>query len=236
MAGTIASSGSISAGRRSRRRDRRGRRGRTRRSSVRRRRPRRRRCSTRSRRRCASCRATDSGGRLRRSRRAIDQRPGVALGAVNIPLRDVDFRDEMERAARAAGRRRERRELRPRYAEFRLGAGRGVQRPRACSRSAPASAAASSIGGRLFRAWTELGHMVIVEDGEPCQGACSGRGHVEAYCSGAQPTGSRSACSARTRRRTTSSTQRHPALERDRPAPRRRRSARSSTSSVRSGS
>ena len=39
-------------------------------------------------------------------------------------------------------------------------------------------------GGRLFRAYTELGHMVIVEDGEPCQGACSGRGHVEAYCSG----------------------------------------------------
>ena len=27
--------------------------------------------------------------------------------------------------------------------------------------------------------------MVIVEDGEPCQGACAGRGHVEAYCSGA---------------------------------------------------
>jgi predicted NBD/HSP70 family sugar kinase len=26
--------------------------------------------------------------------------------------------------------------------------------------------------------------MVIVEDGEPCSGACSGRGHVEAYCSG----------------------------------------------------
>jgi glucokinase len=26
--------------------------------------------------------------------------------------------------------------------------------------------------------------MVIVEDGEPCRGACSGRGHLEAYCSG----------------------------------------------------
>ena len=39
-------------------------------------------------------------------------------------------------------------------------------------------------GGRLFRAWAELGHMVIVEDGEPCQGACTGRGHVESYCSG----------------------------------------------------
>ena len=26
--------------------------------------------------------------------------------------------------------------------------------------------------------------MVIVEDGEPCQGMCTGRGHVESYCSG----------------------------------------------------
>ena len=40
-------------------------------------------------------------------------------------------------------------------------------------------------GGRLYRGWAELGHMVIVEDGEPCQGACTGRGHVESYCSGA---------------------------------------------------
>ena len=40
------------------------------------------------------------------------------------------------------------------------------------------------IGGQLYRAWAELGHMVIVEDGEPCQGACTGRGHVESYCSG----------------------------------------------------
>jgi glucokinase len=40
------------------------------------------------------------------------------------------------------------------------------------------------VDGKLFRAWTELGHIVIVEDGEPCQGSCSGRGHVEAYCSG----------------------------------------------------
>jgi glucokinase len=26
--------------------------------------------------------------------------------------------------------------------------------------------------------------MVIVENGDPCQGACTGRGHVESYCSG----------------------------------------------------
>ena len=30
--------------------------------------------------------------------------------------------------------------------------------------------------------------MVIVEDGLPCQGACTGRGHVEAYCSGTAAT------------------------------------------------
>ena len=30
--------------------------------------------------------------------------------------------------------------------------------------------------------------MVIVADGVPCQGACAGRGHVEAYCSGTAAT------------------------------------------------
>jgi glucokinase len=30
--------------------------------------------------------------------------------------------------------------------------------------------------------------MVIVEDGEPCQGACTGRGHVESYCTGVAAT------------------------------------------------
>ncbi len=39
-------------------------------------------------------------------------------------------------------------------------------------------------GGQLYRGWTELGHMVIVEGGELCPGACTGRGHVESYCSG----------------------------------------------------
>ncbi len=38
--------------------------------------------------------------------------------------------------------------------------------------------------GQVVHSWTELGHMVIVEGGEPCQGACTGHGHVEAYCSG----------------------------------------------------
>ena len=40
------------------------------------------------------------------------------------------------------------------------------------------------LAGKLFRGWAELGHIVIVEDGDPCNGACTGRGHVESYCSG----------------------------------------------------
>jgi glucokinase len=112
----------------------------------------------------------------------IDQQRGIALGAVNIPLREVEFREEMERrlelpvgiendASCAA------------YAEYRLGAGRGVQNFVMLTLGTGVGGGVVAMG-RLFRAWTELGHMVIIEDGEPCYGACSGRGHVEAYCSG----------------------------------------------------
>ena len=64
--------------------------------------------------------------------------------------------------------------------------------------------------------------MVIVEDGEPCQGACTGRGHVEAYCSGraadklAQRGARRRARRARARRRAS------PGAGGDRPPSRRR--------------
>jgi glucokinase len=112
----------------------------------------------------------------------IDHARGLALGAVNIPIRDVRFADEMhkrlglpvemENDASCAA-----------YAEFKLGAGRGTTDMFALTLGTGVGGGVVS-GGKLFRAYTELGHMVIVEDGEPCQGACSGRGHVEAYCSG----------------------------------------------------
>jgi len=112
----------------------------------------------------------------------IDHAHGLALGAVNIPIRDVRFADEMqhrlglpvemENDASCAA-----------YAEFTLGAGRGTTDMLALTLGTGVGGGVVS-GGKLFRAYTELGHMVIVEDGEPCQGACSGRGHVEAYCSG----------------------------------------------------
>jgi glucokinase len=112
----------------------------------------------------------------------IDHEHGLALGAVNIPIRDVLFVEEMqsrlelpvemENDASCAA-----------YAEFRLGAGRGAGDLIALTLGTGVGGGVVS-GGRLFRAYTELGHIVIVEDGEPCQGACSGRGHVESYCSG----------------------------------------------------
>jgi glucokinase len=112
----------------------------------------------------------------------IDHRRGLVLGAVNIPVRDLAFADEMharlrlpiemENDASCAA-----------YAEFKLGAGRGTTDLLALTLGTGVGGGVVS-GGRLFRAYTELGHMVIVEDGEPCHGACSGRGHVEAYCSG----------------------------------------------------
>jgi glucokinase len=112
----------------------------------------------------------------------IDHVHGVALGAVNIPIRDVHFADEMQQrlglpvemendASCAA------------FAEFKLGAGRGIDDLLMLTLGTGVGGGVVT-GGKLFRAYTELGHIVIVEDGEPCQGACSGRGHVEAYCSG----------------------------------------------------
>ncbi|MGH3002143.1 MAG: ROK family protein [Gaiellaceae bacterium] len=112
----------------------------------------------------------------------IDQRTGIALGAVNIPLHEVDFRGEMARRlglpvvvendAGAAA-----------YGEFRLGAGRGT-RDLVMLTLGTGVGGGVVIGGSLFHGWAELGHMVIVADGEPCQGSCTGRGHVESYCSG----------------------------------------------------
>ena len=60
------------------------------------------------------------------SRRASTTAPGIALGAVNIPLRDVDFRDGMKRRLGLPVGDGERRELR-RVAELAHGAGHGTR-------------------------------------------------------------------------------------------------------------
>jgi glucokinase len=112
----------------------------------------------------------------------IDHTTGLALGAVNIPIRDVLFAEEMKKRL-ALPVEMENDASCAAYAEFRLGAGRGTTDLLMLTLGTGVGGGVVS-GGRLFRAYTELGHIVIVEDGEPCQGACSGRGHVESYCSG----------------------------------------------------
>jgi glucokinase len=104
------------------------------------------------------------------------------LAAAVKPLRDVPFLDAMgkrldlpvamENDATCAA-----------YAEYVHGVGQGTDNFVMLTLGTGVGGGVV-VDGSLFRAWTELGHMVIVEDGVPCQGACSGRGHVEGYCSG----------------------------------------------------
>jgi glucokinase len=68
-------------------------------------------------------------------------------------------------------------------AEWKLGAGRG--------RSDLAMLTlGTGVGGglilddRLYRGWAEVGHIVVLAGGPPCQGNCHGRGHLEAVASG----------------------------------------------------
>jgi glucokinase len=116
----------------------------------------------------------------------IDQRSGRAVTSVNIPFADVDLRDRLqerfgvpvmiENDGNAAA-----------VAEHRLGAARGA-------RHVVMLTLGTGVGGglilddRLYRgavgAAGELGHITLDLDGPPCQGACPGRGHLEALASG----------------------------------------------------
>lgn len=114
----------------------------------------------------------------------IDQRAGVAIGSVNIPLVDVPFRDVMserlglpvaiDNDGNAAA-----------IAEWRVGAGRGTN-DMVMVTLGTGVGGGLILGGRPYRgsigAGGELGHVVVVHDGLPC--GCGGFGHLEAYVSG----------------------------------------------------
>jgi glucokinase len=114
----------------------------------------------------------------------IDQRAGVAIGSVNIPLVDVPFRDvmhqrlglpvEIDNDANAAA-----------IAEWRVGAGRGTTDMIMLTLGTGVGGGLI-LGGRPYRgsigAGGELGHLVIVHDGALC--SCGGHGHLESYVSG----------------------------------------------------
>jgi glucokinase len=116
----------------------------------------------------------------------VDQRTGSAISAVNIPLTDVPLRTLMserfgvpcgvDNDANAAA-----------IAEWQVGAGKGT-RYMVMLTLGTGVGGGVILDGRPFRgssgAAAELGHMVIAHDGRPCQGTCTGRGHIEAYATG----------------------------------------------------
>jgi glucokinase len=107
---------------------------------------------------------------------------GVASGASNIPVAELSLSDVfgarlglpvvLTNDASAAA-----------LAEFQLGAERGA-RDLVMLTLGTGVGGGVIIDGRPFDRPVEVGHIVIVVDGEGCIGSCRGRGHVEAYCSG----------------------------------------------------
>jgi len=116
----------------------------------------------------------------------FDRRTGVAVQAVNLPLRDVRVAQEMQERlgfptvadndANCAA-----------LAEARLGAGRGSQHVVMLTLGTGIGSG-MVLDGRLYRgavgAAPELGHMVVDMDGPPCQGNCPNHGCLEAVASG----------------------------------------------------
>jgi len=120
----------------------------------------------------------------------IDQKRGVVVECVNLPLSDCPLRESMAKRfglpvgldndANAAA-----------IGEWRAGAGRGVDDLVMLTLGTGLGGGVIS-GGRPFRGANgggpELGHVVIVHDGRPCQGVCRGRGHLEPYVTGTAAT------------------------------------------------
>lgn len=114
----------------------------------------------------------------------IDQRAGIAVGSVNIPLAGVALRDTMrERLGLPVGMDNDGNAAA--IAEWVAGAGRGAS-------DLVMVTLGTGVGGGLILcgrpyrgaigAGAELGHMVIVHDGKRC--GCGGFGHLESYVSG----------------------------------------------------
>ena len=116
----------------------------------------------------------------------IDQRTGEIQGSVNIPLSDLDLRGRLserfglpvaiENDANAAT-----------LAEFVAGAGKDA-RDMVMLTLGTGCGGGAVIDGKLYRGWAEFGHMVVEFNGRPCQGSCTGRGHLEGYVTGTAAT------------------------------------------------
>lgn len=107
---------------------------------------------------------------------------GRVLRATNLPLDDFDLAGHararfgvpvaVQNDANAAT-----------LAEWKLGAGRGTSNLVMLTLGTGVGGGLV-LDGRLYRGWAEIGHMVVLAGGPPCQGNCHGRGHLEALVSG----------------------------------------------------
>jgi glucokinase len=112
----------------------------------------------------------------------IDRTTGQALGSNNIPLENVALGRVMgERFGVPAALENDGNLAA--FAEWRLGAARGATNMVMLTLGTGVGGGLV-LDGALYRGWAELGHMVLVADGPPCQGNCTGRGHVEVLVSG----------------------------------------------------
>lgn len=112
----------------------------------------------------------------------LDRRTGRGLRATNLPLHDVDLAGRMrDRFALPVGVENDGNAAA--LAEWRLGAGKGAH-------DLVMLTLGTGVGGgivlddHLYRGWAELGHVVVLAGGPPCQGNCHGHGHLEAVASG----------------------------------------------------
>ncbi len=113
---------------------------------------------------------------------SVLDRAGLSLDSTNIPLAGVSLGDRLadrfgvpagvENDANAAA-----------LAEWQHGAGVGIDDLLLLTLCTGVGGGVV-LGGALLCGWAELGHMVVVADGPPCQGTCTGRGHLEAVASG----------------------------------------------------
>jgi len=116
----------------------------------------------------------------------LDQTTGRVEGSVNIALEGRDFRTRMqERFSVPVGIENDANAAT--YGEFHSGAGRDVQSMVMLTLGTGCGGGVV-LDGKLYRGWAEFGHMVIEYDGIPCQGSCTGRGHLEAYVTGTAAT------------------------------------------------
>ena len=120
----------------------------------------------------------------------IDQERGVVVRCVNLPLENAPLRERMhERFGLPVGLDNDANAAA--IGEWRAGAGRGEDDLVMLTLGTGVGGGVIS-GGTPFRGrnglGAELGHVVIVHGGRPCQGACTGHGHLEAYVSGSAAT------------------------------------------------